>query len=77
MSCGGEGKALTKRKIKDYEYTRDKDEALELAEKLLDEKNAQERLDAAKNKEKEDELLKDYDGKERKLIKMAKQVMAS
>ena len=36
-SCGGDSKnADRKEKIKDFEYTRDKDEALELAQKLLD-----------------------------------------
>ena len=56
-------------------YTTDKDEALEMGEKLLDDEKElrKELLDDAKDyREKKDELLKDYDGKERKLLKKAK-----
>ena len=62
-SCGGSA------------YTTDKDEALELAEELLDDQKEvfKEYLDYAKEiKEKKDDILKDYDGKERKLLKKAK-----
>ena len=75
-SCGGDSKnADRKEKIKDSEYTRDKDEALELGERLIDleKKMYKEAFDSQKGqKEKKDELLKDYDDKESELIKMAK-----
>ena len=56
-------------------YTTDKDKALEMGEKLLDEEKElrKELLDDAKDyREKKDELLEDYDGKEDKLLKKAK-----
>ena len=62
-SCGGTA------------YTTDKDEALELAQEILDEEKEayKEYLDYAKEvKEKKDKILKEYSGKESKLMKKAK-----
>ena len=62
-SCGGTA------------YTTDKDEALELAQEILDEEKEmyKDYLDYAKEvKEKKDKILKEYSGKESKLMKKAK-----
>ena len=55
--------------------TTDKDEALELAQEILDEEKEtyKEYLDYAKEvKEKKDKILKEYSGKESNLMKKAK-----
>ena len=62
-SCGGTA------------YTTDKDEALELAQEILDEEKEayKEYLDYAKEvKEKKDKILKEYSGKESKLDEKSK-----
>ena len=76
-SCGGSAHTTDKDEALELakEFTTDKDEALELFQEILDEEKEvlKEYLDYAKEvEEKKDKILKDYGGKERKLLKKAK-----